>query len=346
MYGLEMWGGIDYPLNRIGDEYFHRGEKRDHDDNIQSLQMFVELGIKKIRIPCLWELVSPKDLDRCHWHQIDAKLDECQKLGVQPVVHFLHHGSGPTYTSLIDPDFPEKFATYARAFAKRYPWVEDYSLINDIFLTARMSCLEEEWYPHLNSKTYFLKAIYLQCQASILAMKEIRRVNPRARMIQTEELGQSPKSSKYKNDLATNYRWLALDLLCGKIDEHHDLYGYLLRGGLTEQELIWSKENACTPSMIGINLFEKETHENLIQEAWNRYRIPLALTQTQAQNSHDIQQLWNTAKSFKNASMDVRAVTAWSQTASYDWYQDYTNCEPQFNPEIIPMTPNLSSLHP
>lgn len=346
MYGLEMWGGIDYPLNRIGDEYFHRGEKKDFDDNLLSLQMFVELGIKKIRIPCLWENVSPKDLDRCHWHELDAKLSECQKMGITPVVHFLHHGSGPHYTSLIDPDFPEKFATYARAFAKRYPWVEDYSLINDIFLTSRLSCLEEEWYPHLNSKTYFLKAIYHQCQATILAMKEIRRVNPRARMIQTEEIGQSPRSVKYKNDLATNYRWLALDLLCGKIDEHHELYGYLLRGGLTEQELDWFREHSFSPNIIAINLFDKDSHESLIQEVWNRYRIPLALTQTQAQSSFDIQELWSTAKALKNANLDIRAVTGWSQVGNYDWYQHYSKCETLFGPEILPFKATLGTLHP
>jgi branched-chain amino acid transport system permease protein len=225
--------------------------------------MFANLGIKKIRIPCLWEMVAPIDLDRCNWDQIDEQLAQCKKFEVTPVVHFLHHGSGPTYTSLIDPDFPEKFATYARSFAKRYPWIEDYSLINEIFLTARLSCLEEEWYPHLNSKTYFLKAIYLQCKASVLAMREIRRINPRARMIQTEELDQSPKSIKYKTDLAANFKWLALDLLCGKIDEHQNLYGYLIRGGLTEQEILWFKENECPPSLIGINLFDGETKENL-----------------------------------------------------------------------------------
>ena len=43
---------------------------------------------------------------------------ELRELGIGPIVGLLHHGSGPRYTSLLDPDFPEKFASYAGGVAR------------------------------------------------------------------------------------------------------------------------------------------------------------------------------------------------------------------------------------
>src|SRR3546814_11151054 len=60
----------------------------------------------------------------------------------------LHHGSGPGYTSLIDPDFPAKFAAFAARAAERYPWIESWTPINEPLTTARFSALYGHWYPH------------------------------------------------------------------------------------------------------------------------------------------------------------------------------------------------------
>jgi dTDP-4-dehydrorhamnose reductase len=348
MNELEVWGGVDYSLNRIRDEYLHQGIKLEHHKKVTSPLIFAQMGIKKVRYPCLWELVAPKDLDYCHWTHLDEKLGECQKLGIDPIAHFLHHGSGPQYTSLIDPDFPEKFAIYARTFARRYPWIENYSPISDIFLTARLSCLEETWYPHLNSRLYFLKAIYLQCKATVLAMKAIRSVNPRARLLQMDEIGQTPrpKTQKYRAELAQDYKWTALDFLSGNITEQHPIYGYLKRGGLTDHEIFWFQEHSATPNIIGLNLHQQEHLETAIIETWDRYRIPLALTETEVRGTQqEIHDIWNMAKKLKTRGIDIRAVTAWSQTGSHNAHEHYAKCENYFGPHIFPVRSAVSGLH-
>ena len=60
----------------------------------------------------------------------------------------MHHGSGPAYTDLKDPDFPNKLAKYAKAVAKKFPWLEYYTPVNEPLTTARFSGLYGLWYPH------------------------------------------------------------------------------------------------------------------------------------------------------------------------------------------------------
>jgi dTDP-4-dehydrorhamnose reductase len=167
---LELWGGLECTLNRVEDRYVDQCEKSGHYKRLSDLKLFNDLGIKNLRYPCLWEKVAPKDLDHCDWTYLDERLGELKRLNQPFIAGFLHHGSGPRYTSLIDPDFPEKLSTFARLFARRYPWVNDYTPINEINTTARFSTLYGHWYPHLKSTTMFLRSMILQCKGTILSM--------------------------------------------------------------------------------------------------------------------------------------------------------------------------------
>jgi len=62
-------------------------------------------------------------------------------LDIQPIVGLIHHGSGPRYTALLDPAFPAKAADFAGAVARRYPWVEKFTPVNEPVTTARFSGL-------------------------------------------------------------------------------------------------------------------------------------------------------------------------------------------------------------
>src|SRR4051812_16366796 len=136
-----MWAGLECTLNRVQERFVDQSLKNGHHDRMEDLQMFADLGVKKFRYPCLWEKTAPEDLEHFDWTWLDERLGEFKRLGITPIAGFLHHGSGPKYTSLLDPDFPEKLARYARAFAERYPWIEDYTPVNEINTTARFSCL-------------------------------------------------------------------------------------------------------------------------------------------------------------------------------------------------------------
>jgi dTDP-4-dehydrorhamnose reductase len=142
---------------------------------------------------------------------------------VRPIVGLVHHGSGPRYTSLIDPGFSGGLAAHARAVAERYPWVADYTPVNEPLTTARFSALYGFWYPHLRDESAFWLALLNQIDATRLSMREIRKVNPAARLIQTEDLGRTYarpallRQAEYEN----TRRWLTWDLLSGRVDPSH-----------------------------------------------------------------------------------------------------------------------------
>lgn len=380
MKPLEMWGGLECTLNRVGDKFVNQCETSGHNQRLSDLKLFTELGIKKLRYPCLWELVAPKDLDHCDWTYLDERLNELKNLKQDFIAGFLHHGSGPFYTSLIDPDFPEKFATYARLFITRYPWVNDFTPINEINTTARFSLLYGHWYPHLKNNSLYLKSVVLQCKGTVLAMREIRRVNPKARLIQTDDIGkcQSSKVLDYQCRFENERRWLAWDLLCGKVTSSHPLFTHLLENGISVKELKWFEENTCAPDVIGLNHYllsnryldhrldqfpdwshggnerhayadvgavdtgfvENVEPEEIFREAWNRYQIPLAVTECHTRGRREAQmrwlhQIWQTAKRLRTEGVQFEAVTAWSLIGTFDWHNLCTISENFYEPGIF-----------
>ena len=389
MKKMELWGAVDCSLIRIANIYTNQCDQTGHTNRLGDLKLIADLGIKKLRYPCSWELIAPKNLDYCDWSYMDERLNEIQRLGMNPIPGFLNHGSGPIYTSLIDPAFPEKLATFARHFAKRYPWIDEYTPINDILFTAKKSCLEGEYYPHLEDNLYFLKAIFYQCRATVLAMKEIRRVNPKARLIQTDHIGkcQSTKPLENQRNFENELRWLSFDLLSGMVDHHHSLYKLILDSGIILKEIEWFQENTFLPHTIGINhhhlsnrfldhrleLYPEWTYkenssdtyadvaaletgqaelpqpESILIEAWNRYGLPLAVTEVHNKGYRESQmrwlnQIWKAATDVREKGVDIESVTAGNIFGSFEANQYTPGVFDLRNPMRVPQATALSEL--
>lgn len=322
MKSIQMWAGFECTLNRIGDQQIDQCEKNGHYHRPGDLALFHNLGIQKLRYPCLWEKVAARDLDHCDWTYLDECLNELKRLGQDFIAEFLHHGSGPLYTSLIDPDFPEKFSTYARLFIHRYPWVNDFTPISDINLTAGKSLLDGYWYPHLKDKTMYFKALLIQCKATVLAMKEIRRVNPKARLIQTDDT-RNDRSSESGSEI----QWLAWDILCGKLTSDHPLYSNIIGSRILAEEISWFEENSCPPNIIGIS--HATDPKITLKKAWERYRIPLAVTEWHSYGSRResqmrrLSQIWSACHELQNEGVEIEAVTASNLLGTFDRHNLY-----------------------
>src|SRR4051795_10411203 len=105
---LEWWGGVEPTINRVGDRYFSQLRRNGHRTRLTDLDAFAQLGFRRLRFPILWEELAPESPDALNWSVVDAPLERVRALGMAPIGGLLHHGSGPRYTSLIDPQFPEK----------------------------------------------------------------------------------------------------------------------------------------------------------------------------------------------------------------------------------------------
>src|SRR3546814_14975481 len=116
---LELWGGIECTIARIGDIWRNQISETGHHERSCDIDRIVELGIKTIRYPILWEEISTRHPDKFDFGWTDARLGLLSEKGVQVIGGLLHHGSGPGYTCLIDPAFPAKFAAFAARSEER-----------------------------------------------------------------------------------------------------------------------------------------------------------------------------------------------------------------------------------
>jgi dTDP-4-dehydrorhamnose reductase len=268
---LELWAGAESTLNRVGERYFDQLKRSGHLDRLDDLDRFAELGIRALRQPVLWERVAPAYADAFEWSWSDAWLARLRQLGIRPIVGLLHHGSGPRYTDLLDPEFPVKLAAYARAVAERYPWVQEWTPVNEPLTTARFSALYGHWYPHRRDPRSFLRALVNQCKGTALAMREIRSVNPNARFVSTEDMGLtfSTPHLEYQARFENERRWASLDLLAGRLDRRTDFARWVAANGVSEPELDWFTEHPCVPDIIGLNHYP--TSQRYLDERLDDY---------------------------------------------------------------------------
>jgi dTDP-4-dehydrorhamnose reductase len=384
---LELWGGVECTYNRVGDDYFDQCERTGHATRLNDLDLIAELGIRAIRYPVLWEKVAPNGLAQADWSWTDERLNHLRSLGVRPIVGLVHHGSGPRSTSLVDHEFPARLAEFAEAAARRYLWVQDWTPVNEPLTTARFSGLYGYWYPHGKDDTTFIRALLTQCRAVVIAMRAIRQINPNARLVQTDDLGKtwSTPTLEYQADFENARRWVTFDLLCGKVDRDHPLWRYLRGADASESEILWFQDNPCPPDLMGINhylsserflderldLYPEDSHGGngqhqyadvlaarvredgaagpaaLLREAWERYRLPIAITEahngcTREEQLRWLREVWDAAQAVHDDGVDVRAVTVWSLFGVQGWDNLVTRPEGTYEPGVF----DLRGPHP
>ncbi len=268
---LELWGGVECTVVRIGDEWRNQIAETGHDARLGDLDAIATLGVTTMRYPIVWETVAPERPDRLDFGWHDERLGRLRELGVDVVGGLVHHGSGPHYTSLVDPDFAAKLADYAARVAERYPWISTWTPVNEPLTTARFSCLYGHWYPHSRDEAAMARALVNQCSGTAAAMRAIRNVTPTARLLQTEDLGKSfsTPALAYQARFENLRRWLSLDLLTGRVTPDHGWHERLLLNGIGEDELEAFLDGAAKPDIIGINHYL--TSERFLDDRLDRY---------------------------------------------------------------------------
>lgn len=269
--GPEVWGGVECTVVRIHDDVRDQIAETGHRDRIADLDAVAGLGICTLRYPVLWEHVSPDRPDRADFRWHDARMARLADLGVAPIAGLVHHGSGPRWTGLLDPAFPERLAVHAARVAERYPWIDRYTPINEPLTTARFGGLYGHWQPHGRDEATMLRCLFTECRATLLAMRAVRRVTPAARLVQTDDLGKifSTPLLAYQAERENERRWLGFDLLCGRIDRDHPWYRDFLAAGIGPDDLAPFRDGEARPDVLGINHYL--TSDRWLDEDEGRY---------------------------------------------------------------------------
>jgi dTDP-4-dehydrorhamnose reductase len=331
-YNPEIWGGIECTINRVKNQFFDQLEYAGHYHREDDIEAIATLGINMIRYPLLWEKHEPQKNVEIDWSWTEKQLHKLRDKNIGIIAGLVHHGSGPAFTNLSDPQFPYDLAAYARKVAEKFPWITHYTPVNEPLTTARFSGLYGFWYPHQRSARVFLQMLINQLKGIVLSMQEIRKVNPHACLVQTEDLSKtySTPKLKYQALFENKRRWLTYDILCGKLNRHHPLWKYFIKNGITQQELLFFIDNPCTPDIFGFNYYvtserflddriqlypphlvggnkrhryadveavrvdvsQKTGIKVLLKEAWKRYQSPMAITEVHLHCHREEQLRW------------------------------------------------------
>ncbi len=151
----------------------------------KDFELVQELGIHYLRYgPSLHTtLLGP---GRHDWEFADLTFADLKRRNIVPIVDLCHFGVPDWLGDFQNPDFPAHFAAYAKAFAERFPWVQLYTPINEMYVCATFSARYGWWNEQLTGDRPFVTALKHIVKANVMAMRAILEVRPDAIFIQSE----------------------------------------------------------------------------------------------------------------------------------------------------------------
>jgi beta-glucosidase/6-phospho-beta-glucosidase/beta-galactosidase len=307
----------------------------------RDFELVNEMGISFLRYgpPYYKTHLAPGKYD---WFFTDDTFHRLKELRITPIVDLCHFGLPDWMGDFQNPDFPYYFAEYAKQFALRFPYLQYYTPVNEIFITAMFSGQYGWWNECLHDDRSFVTALKHLCKANILAMHEILKIQPNAVFIQSE-------SSEYFHpvrpevQLRANFlnqkRFLSLDLTYGYPIKVM-MYEYLLENGMTKEEYHWFEQNQVSARCIMGNDYYA-TNEHLVlpngtttaageifgyyvitHQYYRRYRLPIMHTETNMRMPDTVNWLWKEWANVHRLIQDgvpILGFTWYSLTHQVDW---------------------------
>ncbi|MDB6125823.1 MAG: glycosyl hydrolase family protein [Pedosphaera sp.] len=304
-----------------------------------------ELGIYFLRygIPLYRVYIGAARYD---WSFSDAAFGELEKRDIIPIVDLCHFGVPDWIGNFQNPEFPELFAKYASAFAKRFPWIQLYTPVNEMYICAQFSASYGWWNEQLKDDRSFVTALKHIVKANVLAMHEILKVRPDAIFIQSEASeyfhAENPKAIK-PAEIMNAKRFLSLDLNYGR-RVSSEMYEFLLDNGMTREEYhFFLHHNLKHQCIMGNDYYVLNEHRvtadgstypagevfgynEITRQYYNRYRLPVMHTETnlaQGPNGDEavywLWKEWANVLRVRNSGTPIVGFTWYSLTDQMDW---------------------------
>ena len=304
-----------------------------------------DLGIRFLRYgpPLHTTFLAPGKYD---WEFADITFADLKRRDIAPIVDLCHFGVPDWIGDFQNPDFPELFGGYARAFAERFPWVQLYTPVNEMFICALFSAKYGWWNEQGTTDHTFVTALKHLVKANVLAMKAILEVRPDAIFIQSESSeyfhAENPKAIK-PAEIMNAMRFLSLDLNYGhRVDS--EMYEYLMDCGMTREEYhffmnkslrhhcilgndyYWTNEHRVAADGHTRASGEIFGYSEITRQYYDRYRLPVMHTETnivEGPNGDEavnwLWKEWANVLRVRNAGVPTVGFTWYSLTDQTDW---------------------------
>jgi beta-glucosidase len=310
----------------------------------QDLGLVKELGLEYLRYGPPYHRVSLGP-DQYDWTFADETFAEIKRLGIIPIVDLCHFGVPDWIGNFQNGDWPDHFARYARAFAERFPWVQFYTPVNEIFVCARFSAQLGWWNERLTSDQAFVTALKHMVKANVMAQEAIIEVQPQALFVQsesTEHFHPDEPSALPRAMFYNQKRFLSLDLCYGH-DVSAMMYEYLLANGCSKDEYYWFlKHGSAIKSYCIMGNDYYLTNEHMVpaegamrpageifgyaiitKQYFDRYQMPVMHTETNLRDveraPYWLQKQWANMIYLRHQGVPIIGFTWYSLIDQVDW---------------------------
>jgi beta-glucosidase/6-phospho-beta-glucosidase/beta-galactosidase len=296
---------------------------------------------------------------RYDWTFADETFAELKSRDITPITDLCHFGVPHWIGNFQNPEFPALFGDYARAFATRFPWVQFYTPVNEMYICALFSARYGWWNEQLTSDRAFITALKHLVRANVLAMRAILDVRPDAIFVQSE-------SSEYFHarnpsaigpaEVMNEIRFLSLDLNYGR-RVSSEMYVYLMDNGMTREEYTFflgqTLKHHC---LMGNDYYVSNEHlvdtdgsvresgeifgyHVITTEYYRRYRLPVMHTETNIDQGpvgdegvRWLRKEWANVLRVRNDGLPIVGFTWYSLTDQVDWDSTLRNDAGNVNP--------------
>ena len=304
-----------------------------------------DIGVRFLRYgpPLHTTLIGPGRYD---WEFADLTFNEMFRRDLVPIVDLCHFGVPDWIGDFQNPDLPVQFATYARAFAARFPWVQLYTPVNEMFICAQFSAMFGWWNEQGTTDRTFVTALNNIVRANVLAMMAILEVRPDAIFIQSESSeyfhAESPKAIK-PAEIENSRRFLSLDLNYGhRVDS--EMFEYLMDNGMSLEDYhfflgnslrhhcilgndyYWTNEHRVASDGTSRASGEVFGYSEITHQYYERYRLPVMHTETnlvEGPNGDEavnwLWKEWANVLRVRNDGVPTVGFTWYSLTDQTDW---------------------------
>jgi beta-glucosidase/6-phospho-beta-glucosidase/beta-galactosidase len=311
----------------------------------KDFDLVVEMGISYLRYgpPIHRTWIGPGKYD---WEFADLTFPRLRQLKITPIVDLCHFGIPDWCGNFQNPDFPELFCQYATDFATRFPWVQLYTPVNEMYICAIFSAQYGWWNEQLTSDIGFVTALKHLVKANVLAMKAILTLRQDAIFIQSESSeyfhAENPAAIR-PAEHANSKRFLSLDLNYGRrVDS--DMYEYLMDCGMTREEYhFFLHNNLRRHCVMGNDYYITNEHRidadgltrsagdvfgyhTITSQYYARYRLPVMHTETNINEGPTGQEAvnwlwkeWANVLRVRNDGVPMMGFTWYSLTDQVDW---------------------------
>jgi hypothetical protein len=278
--------------------------------------------------------------DAYDWESCDDPMQRLRELGIEVIADLCHFGVPNWLGGFQDPAFPVLFAAYARAFARRYPWVRFVTPVSEILRSASQSALQGAWNECQASDASFVQAIRNLCMAHELAVEALLAERPDIVIVQHERIEYAEVA---ETEAGAPERWNALRFLSLDLTLGHELApgvgAYLQRYGVASNDLTFFRERrAAGQRWLGVEYHERDEPLVTSTGEWaipgqalrrrpaaayfNRYRVPLVhaeANRTAVPSATWLDEQWSAMLALRAAGIPVAAFAWPSLTDTVGW---------------------------